>query len=441
MTSSINTSLNRDAVALIQLAAATGDTAHNLAAEQTIAGRERETFLAMYHSRSRSDAPGHLDGATRYHIRGAGAPMQSGVNTHLALGGEASFFPVYGQNDNTNLQMTRIGSFSRNNNNEYENHFGMRLGYIPVASDGSFPATVSATDFQVLNAQALSSASQPTTTIECRAGLNGNIGDVVTKGHNVYDSSGTPRTLIHNFERVSTAVANTQLWRVSVHPPTGSTVTNYLSPTAPLTDALFIEFASNGKPTRYLLGDPAGAHTVLADSSNNTKPVIDLTWPVGSGAGNSTFSLDYGDPESTTGLITIASGQSRLQVKSDGYPAGEFVDLDVAKDGTLTARFDNGPARVIGKIAVGMVNNPDGMNLSENGVLSPFAPKSGDLFFRYLGSGNVGEVSSGALEGATVEVIREMSKMITREQQFNNIATSANTKVRMWNAINTINRG
>ena len=48
--STLTGALNRDAVALNNIAKATNDTAHNLAAESTIAGRSRNTFQNVYYS-------------------------------------------------------------------------------------------------------------------------------------------------------------------------------------------------------------------------------------------------------------------------------------------------------------------------------------------------------------------------------------------------------
>jgi len=90
--STLTGALNRDAVALNNIAKATNDTAHNLAAESTIAGRSRNTFQNVYYSYMGGEAAGILENDVQYYIRGAGTPMDSQVKTHLSLLGDASFF-------------------------------------------------------------------------------------------------------------------------------------------------------------------------------------------------------------------------------------------------------------------------------------------------------------------------------------------------------------
>ena len=121
--STLTGALNRDAVALNNIAKATNDTAHNLAAESTIAGRSRNTFQNVYYSYMGGEAAGILENDVQYYIRGAGTPMDSQVKTHLSLLGDASFFPV--QDADGNQFFTRVGTFDYNAKNQMQNHANM----------------------------------------------------------------------------------------------------------------------------------------------------------------------------------------------------------------------------------------------------------------------------------------------------------------------------
>ena len=63
--STLTGALSRDAVALNNIAKATNDSAHNLAAEQTIAGRPRNTFQDIYYSYMGGEAAGYVENNVR----------------------------------------------------------------------------------------------------------------------------------------------------------------------------------------------------------------------------------------------------------------------------------------------------------------------------------------------------------------------------------------
>ena len=413
--STLTGALSRDAVALNNIAKATNDTAHNLSAESTIAGRSRNTFQNVYYSYMGGEAAGILENDVQYYIRGAGTPMDSQVKTHLSLLGDASFFPV--QDADGNQYFTRVGTFYCGPTNEMQNHFGMKLLYTP-AVNGVLPATPG--DLSVLDCSNMTSSAVATSQISFRCGLSGAEGDSVTRAITVFDSSGTPRTLNYVFTRNadwSDGDSSGQSWSLKIQAPVGSTVNGDYSASSPVT----IKFDANGCPASF--------------NDNATPPALSITCPESSSI-NAKMNLGtVGQPD---GVIRLKGGQSRLQVKVDGHAAGVFKSLETEENGNLYAKFDNGQSELVGRLAVGVFNNPDGLEMLDRGLYLENTRRSGSVSYSYIGEGSAGEVAVGALESSTIETIPQMAKMIERQQQFNNIITAYSGKKDLWELINSL---
>ena len=399
--------LCREATALNNTAKATNDTAHNLAAEQTIAGRPRNTFQDIYYSWMGSEVNGCIENDVRYYIRGAGAPVDSQVKTHLSLLGHASFFPV--QDSNGNKFFTRVGSFHQNANNIMQNHFGMQLLYSP-AVNGVIPETPGS--LIPLDMSNLTSAASGTREIIFRCGLSGNVGDSVARAITVHDSLGTPRTLNYVFQRNADWQPGSQSWNLRLQCPYDSTINE------PYLTGIPINFNANGTPLTF--------------NGADTPPNLSVTCP---GGASIATGMNLGTVGQSNGVILISGGQSRLQVIVDGHSSGAFKSLDIGENGMIYANFDNGQQQLIGRLTAGMFNNPDGLERLPNGLYLPDINYSGNVFYNYIGTTQAGNVAVGALESSTVETIPQMAKMIERQQQFNNISSAYSTTKNMLEKI------
>ncbi len=419
--STLSGALSRDATALNNTAKATNDIAHNLAAEQTIAGRPRNTFQDVYYSYMGGEAAGYIENDVRYYIRGAGAPVDSQVKTHLSLLGDAAFFPV--QDSNANKFFTRVGTFNYNATNQVQNHFGMELLYSP-AVNGVLPLTPGA--LSVLDTSSFVSNASQTSQITFRCGLSGNVGDSVTRAITVYDSSGTPRTLNYVFTR-NPDVGGNQSWNLEIQAPAGSTINGVYSAGAPsngnVASPVTIQFDANGYPTSFTNG---------ATAPTATPPALSVTCP---GSASITAAMNLGTVGQPNGVITITGGQSRLQVQANGHTSGAFQSLEITENGYIYANFDNSQHELVGRLTVGLFNNPDGLEMLERGLFLPDANRSGNVTYSYIGETPAGKVAVGALESSTIETIPQMAKMIERQQHFGIITTAYSAKKEMLDKI------
>jgi len=106
-------------------------------------------------------------------------------------------------------------------------------------------------------------------------------------------------------------------------------------------------------------------------------------------------------------LTSLAQGAAPAGLKPQQQP-GAFVAI--ARDGTVTARGDSGPAQTVGRIKLvnpppaDLRKGPDGLMRLAGGEEAPADP--------------LVRIASGAIEGSNVNVVEAMVGMIAAARQF-----------------------
>jgi flagellar hook protein FlgE len=139
-----------------------------------------------------------------------------------------------------------------------------------------------------------------------------------------------------------------------------------------------------------------------------------LSIPVPNGA---TLTLDVSKTSQ------LATDYTVLGAKVDGNPPSGVDLIEVAKDGTFYATFDNGTRVAVYKIPLATVNSPDNMTPLTGNVFSA-TQDSGDVEVGFADSGNFGSVLSSTVEQSTVDLATELTTMIDSQRGY-----SANSKV------------
>ena len=161
--------------------------------------------------------------------------------------------------------------------------------------------------------------------------------------------------------------------------------------------------------------DNTGALDTVEDNSttatNDTLNYANFDIVPSSGAEPLTFSIDYSS-------LTQYGGDFGVNALSqDGYSTGQFTDLDVDADGNIFARFSNGQATTLARVAV--ITFPSQNNLRQAGDTSwteTFA--SGIPIAKEPGNDGAGRIESGALEQSNVNLTEQLVKMITAQRNF-----------------------
>jgi len=103
---------------------------------------------------------------------------------------------------------------------------------------------------------------------------------------------------------------------------------------------------------------------------------------------------------------------------TDGYPAGKFSKIDVAKDGTVSAIFSNGVTKPLGQLAIATFANNQGLRQLNDTNWVP-STESGQPIRGVANSGDVGTVVAGSLESSnTADLTAQLVNMIKAQRNY-----------------------
>lgn len=129
------------------------------------------------------------------------------------------------------------------------------------------------------------------------------------------------------------------------------------------------------------------------------------------GASAMTMALDLNN------ITQYGSAFSVNQLSQDGYATGRLSGVDIAGNGTITARFTNGQSRTLGQIALANFGNAQGLRqLGDTSWAETY--ESGAALVSAPGTGSLGLIESGALEGSNVDLTEQLVGMITAQRNF-----------------------
>lgn len=213
----------------------------------------------------------------------------------------------------------------------------------------------------------------------------------------VYDSLGTPA--LASMYYVKTAVPNEWELHTFVN---GQHLRGPADPATGLFNPDKIKF------------DGAGA---LSHINGTAVPPGKIPFPAidtGTGADPMTLTMDLqGDIPVTQfgGAFTVNS------IKQNGYTSGRLTGIDIDDTGIVRARFTNGQNRTLGQVTLANFANPNGLRqLGDSNWAESF--DSGPALIGTPGSGSLGLIQSGALEGSNVDLTGQLVNMITAQRNF-----------------------
>lgn len=119
---------------------------------------------------------------------------------------------------------------------------------------------------------------------------------------------------------------------------------------------------------------------------------------------------------------------SRTSPQADGHAAGELVGLNLERDGTLQARFNNGLNRKIGQVMLASFANDQGLQ-PQSGTRWAETNASGMANYGQAGVGTMGSIIGGALEGSNVELSEELIELIQAQTAYQANSKAISTEV------------
>ena len=381
-------------IALSGLTAASADlavTANNIANANTTGFKQSRAEFADFFPVSSYGLSQNAIGAGVRLERVAQQFTQGNVNftenaLDLAISGEG-FFTL---SDGGATLYTRAGEFGTNRDGYVVNASGHRLQVFPPNAGGTGFDTARTVDLRLSSADnppAASSrieagfnlpadAAEPATTpFSASDATSYNRTTAVT----VYDSLGSAHSA--NFYFIKTA--NPNEWTVQMQVDG----TDVGTPTT-------LQYSDTGT----LLSPAGGDISLPAYTPTNGSAPLTLTLDVGD-------STQYGD------------GFSVSRLSQDGYATGRLAGIDVGEGGVVQARYTNGQSAQIGQVAMASFPNPQG--LQQVGATAwAQSYNSGSPVSGAAGTGNFGDVQSGALEASNVDLTAQLVNMIEAQRNF-----------------------
>jgi flagellar hook protein FlgE len=390
---------------------------------------------------------GGVTAATRQLVRNQGDLSATGVTTDIALQGQGFFVVKTSKNDVLNpdkVNFTRVGSFTPNNEGNLVNQSGHYLQGWKVETDGTFKT--SSGDLGLLETVNLNDVAG-TAIASTKAGINGNLraSQPVQPAEATYDAgnplnnmaSGAVRPDVNWSFQIYDSRGGIKSFSVALlksetanewHAEIFASDPNQINSGAPLTNGQIasgtLAFTPDGKldltTTSSGLTDPI---SIGAFAAGPAAPGT-ITWGEDTGIDAQEFALEIGQTLGKLGGITqFDSASSITSTTSDGALYGDVINVEVDREGFVSALFSNGATRRIYKLPVATFINPDGLN-SEPGGAYQVSQASGTFNLKEAGTGGAALIESSALESSTVDLALEFTNMIITQRAY-----SASSKI------------
>ncbi|WP_018861679.1 MULTISPECIES: flagellar hook protein FlgE [unclassified Thioalkalivibrio] len=321
----------------------------------------------------------------------------------LAIDGEGFFV----MNDGGNRVYTRAGEFQVNRDGNLVNNQGQQLQGYPPINPGSTDTEFNTGQLGDLRLQTGASSPQATSEIEALVNLQSSaqgldpdafdFDDPDTYNYStsltVYDSLGTSRDARIYFVKNEGA------------------------------DREWTAFMTiDGEPAVDDEGDPA-AFGLEFDGSGQLTGDTEFDFVRGgfdNGADPIEGTIDF------SGTTQFGGDFAVNDLGQNGFASGRLTGVDIDSSGVVFARFTNGQSSVLGQVALANFTNPQGLEqLGNNNWAETFA--AGDPVFASPGTGNLGQIQSGALESSNVDIAQELVNLITAQRNFQANAQTIST--------------
>ena len=147
-------------------------------------------------------------------------------------------------------------------------------------------------------------------------------------------------------------------------------------------------------------------------------------------AENLTLSFDYANS-------TSFSGDFAYNFTQDGFPTGEFSNIEVGRDGAVIAVYTNGERRTTGYVALADFNNLNGLQpVGDNAWVETGA--SGQPILGRPGTNGLALIRGQAVEESNVDMSQELVKMIISQRFYQANAQTIKTQDQVLQTLITL---
>lgn len=194
-------------------------------------------------------------------------------------------------------------------------------------------------------------------------------------------------------------------------PASGGTATNTTGLNTPGDPGTITTYDNSGSATSTVSNGIFALPTIPAATLTGgalTQPITGITVDMGQ-------STSYGAAFSVTNLAQT------------GYAPGQLSSISIDPSGVIMARYSNGQSKPAGQVELATFRNPQGLQAQGgNEWSSTFG--SGDPIVGTPGSGNLGNLQSGALEESNVDLTGELVNMMVAQRAYQANAQTIKTE-------------
>ncbi len=206
----------------------------------------------------------------------------------------------------------------------------------------------------------------------------------------------------------------------------------------------FTQVAGSGTPnqwqTNWELTTPSGAQI-----ATGAGPTLSFNSSGQLTSGSGTISVG-GLPDGAAPLSIAADFASTSvsglpfgvnSIANNGSGGGQLTGVEIGATGVITGQYSNGGTQVFGTIALANFDNPQGL-LPMSGNVWAASSASGPATTGAPGSAALGQLESGALEGANVDLSTQLVNLITAQQAYQANVQSINIEQQNFQRLLTI---
>jgi flagellar hook protein FlgE len=134
----------------------------------------------------------------------------------------------------------------------------------------------------------------------------------------------------------------------------------------------------------------------------------------------------------TNGVIQFSANNNVSSVNQNGFGAGTLASVQVDENGFVNGTFTNGETKKLYRLAIGVFQNPDGLE-PVSGNLLRVTDASGQALLKQPNAAGTGRIVGGSLEGSTTDIAGEFSQMIIAQRAFQASSSVISTVDQMLN--------
>ncbi|MEO6300638.1 MAG: flagellar hook-basal body complex protein [Paracoccaceae bacterium] len=416
----ISSSLNAGVAGLNANANKLATISDNIANSSTYGYKRAQTdfySVVIHGSASTTYSAGGVRSTSMRLIDERGPLIGTSNSTDLAVDGRGfmavTTIDAVQRNDGTlPISLATTGSFRADADGVMRNSAGQVLLGWPANPDGTvsdFPRDSMAA-LQPVRLGQNEFVANPTNAMQLRANLPaastqaGSVTDPLHMSVQYVGNLGTPQTLNYTFTPIVPTTGASHTWTMTIADSAsgGADIGEYT--------VVFDGGATAG-------GTLATITTVTGADYDSATGTIPLT------TGGGSIALDIGKTGTPGGLSQLAGSYSPVGKSTNGTPVARLVSVEVDDSGYLHANYDQGFAKVIYKIPVVDVPNPNGLT-ALNDQTYQVSAASGPFYLWDSGDGPTGTLTGYSQEQSTTDVTTELTNLITTQRAY-----SSNVKV------------